>query len=701
MADSPDVVIKITGDPKDFEKAIEQAKAVMDGFGKKGKESIGIADIALGTFLGHLAEDALSASFEILREGLAKIVEIGKQSIEGAIEQENATSKLNFALAQSGKYSGEASEKMHLFAEELSRTSIFSKVQVTQSAALIESLGNLDEKGLSRATKAAADLASTLRIDLGQASNLLGKAAEGNVEMLHRYGITVENTGNKAKDFANVLSTIESKFGGASENASKTFGGSLEQTANKFKELEESAGDFVIKNGAVIAAIKGVGDFFDHLKQNMLENKDAINDFIEDGIDLLIGSINKAAGAINFAIDALSVMETTWYLVNDAIDAIIQNIAEFEATLTGAAKSITDFLGIHSETLDQLDKGFNNVAEGTKAIRDENEKALLDDISAADKRKELITSVGEMATEAVRKRVDENAEGYAQDQENYLKHLNSKQAIEQFVSAQEKIGRQQDDIELVNQVRETQGRIAALKLQKDLEQLENDGKLVEKKRKIEAEKIKIEENTIFTVKKYEDQTQKEKLANLQSSLGTIATLQSNATGTAFEIGKAAAIANATIDGIAAVQKALASAPPPFNFALAAVVGVATAANVSKIASSKPPTGALEGGIVMDGQFGKDTEPFMLSKGELIAPAKNFDEVVSGVARERGLTGGDDTAETNNLLSEIKELLKSNTGQIINHFEGLGPNWFEDENTIAKVAEKLLDAVQFRNARLAV
>lgn len=49
------------------------------------------------------------------------------------------------------------------------------------------------------------------------------------------------------------------------------------------------------------------------------------------------------------------------------------------------------------------------------------------------------------------------------------------------------------------------------------------------------------------------------------------------------IGKAAAITQATIDGYLAVQKALAAFPPPFNFAAAAAVGVATAANVANIA----------------------------------------------------------------------------------------------------------------------
>jgi hypothetical protein len=65
--------------------------------------------------------------------------------------------------------------------------------------------------------------------------------------------------------------------------------------------------------------------------------------------------------------------------------------------------------------------------------------------------------------------------------------------------------------------------------------------------------------------------------------GNLATLSESSNKTLHAIGKAAAIAQATIDGVLAVQKALASAPPPLNYALAAAAGVAAAVNVAKIA----------------------------------------------------------------------------------------------------------------------
>jgi predicted HicB family RNase H-like nuclease len=76
--------------------------------------------------------------------------------------------------------------------------------------------------------------------------------------------------------------------------------------------------------------------------------------------------------------------------------------------------------------------------------------------------------------------------------------------------------------------------------------------------------------------------------------GTLATMQNSSIHELAVIGKAAAIAQATIDGILAVQKALASAPPPFSFAMAAAVGAVTAANVAQIAGVGFEAGGFTG-----------------------------------------------------------------------------------------------------------
>lgn len=109
----------------------------------------------------------------------------------------------------------------------------------------------------------------------------------------------------------------------------------------------------------------------------------------------------------------------------------------------------------------------------------------------------------------------------------------------------------------------------------------------------------------------------QRLANERQFFGDLATLTTSSNKTLRGIGKAAAIAQATIDGVLAVQKALAAAPPPFNFILAAAAGAAAAANVGKIAAM------ADGGRVRGpGGPRDDRVPAMLSAGEFVVNARD-------------------------------------------------------------------------------
>lgn len=85
-----------------------------------------------------------------------------------------------------------------------------------------------------------------------------------------------------------------------------------------------------------------------------------------------------------------------------------------------------------------------------------------------------------------------------------------------------------------------------------------------------------------------------RIENARGFFGNLASLSQSGNKKIAAIGKAAATAQATIDGYVAVQKALTAAPPPWNYALAAAVGVAAAANVAKIAGIGFASGGYTG-----------------------------------------------------------------------------------------------------------
>lgn len=131
-----------------------------------------------------------------------------------------------------------------------------------------------------------------------------------------------------------------------------------------------------------------------------------------------------------------------------------------------------------------------------------------------------------------------------------------------------------------------------------------------------------------------------RLSGYASMFGELASLQSSGSKELAAIGKAAAIAQATIDGYLAVQKALASAPPPLNYALAAAVAVKTGAQVAGIASTNVGNFKNGGSFMVDGRAGVDANNINMnvSKGERVT--------VETAAQQRAADGASPVVNAN-------------------------------------------------------
>ncbi|APL99211.1 tail length tape measure protein [Bordetella phage MW2] len=139
------------------------------------------------------------------------------------------------------------------------------------------------------------------------------------------------------------------------------------------------------------------------------------------------------------------------------------------------------------------------------------------------------------------------------------------------------------------------------------------------------------------------ETNAQRLATAQAFFGNLAVLARSENRELAAIGKAAAVTQATIDGVLAVQKALASAPPPANYALAAAVGVAAAANVAQILAANTNGYAFGGNFEVGGTGGTDSQlvAFRATPGEKVSistPQQERDR--EREAARRGNGGGE-------------------------------------------------------------
>ena len=162
----------------------------------------------------------------------------------------------------------------------------------------------------------------------------------------------------------------------------------------------------------------------------------------------------------------------------------------------------------------------------------------------------------------------------------------------------------QAELNLIRQQYDLQSQIDFLNVQRDIELEHFEGTELEKALIIERYDKQVKDAKEASINSQIDAYQQLGQATMQIADLVFAHQMKQAEGNAskqrqiaqrqFKVNKALGIVNATIDGIQAVQKAL-NNPYPLNIILAAASGIAAAANIAKISSTKFDGGGASGG----------------------------------------------------------------------------------------------------------
>jgi hypothetical protein len=332
--------------------AVKFSKSFDDGI------SSAISSIAKTAFKATAAVGSLASAF------------LGFKSIQAAQVQEDAINSLNSALLLSKNASIEASNGIQQFASQLQQSTRFGDEVILQNAALIQSLGDLDEKGLKQATQAAADLATVLRVDLGTAATLVGKAAAGEVGSFSRYGLAIQKGANNAETFANALTAIQNKFGGAAQRDVLTYSGATDQLSNAFGDLLEEFGKLITQNPSVVAAIKSVTgliqsattqvaqfaktfNIFEVISKSLVAFNDAVITYIVSPLELAVNIGNVFFSAIN------SAAATSIAIIGQVGGAIGSLLSKF-GIMNNLSQGLKDFAASSEQTALQVNAGLTS-----------------------------------------------------------------------------------------------------------------------------------------------------------------------------------------------------------------------------------------------------------------------------------------------------------------------------------------------------
>lgn len=496
------------------------------------------------------------------------ILDFGIESLKSFGNSQQAVTAFELALKNQGLEVKRTSAEFQAFATQLQQVTTFSDEAILGSGKLLTSFGLTGEE-LKKTTKSALDLATGLKIDLTTATMILGKAAVGETGTLARYGIVIGDNVPKAQRFEKALEQVNARFSGAAQADMQNVNGKLANMANRFDDVKEKIG-------------KGLLPVFD---------------FWMDKIEKATGLLDRMMGVEK---NEAKGRELTIQALQKENNHIIEQ-AKLRAQAIGGVIRMSEAEMERSRKL-------------TKAIA--HEKALLkEELKIEDKREDGAKSRAKAierfdAEELAAKKKKLQEEGAALDASTasmMAKHQTYAArmiALRQTFNAQDTILLQtylseQEQDELTSQITKLN---AAQKY--------GDARRLQEAAVRDAEQKAQEDELKSTKKRNAD-----RVVNFRDTMNFIATLASEKNKVLATIGKASAIATATMDTFAAATKALTIPPPWVGMALAGVVTAAGLANVSKIAGVK----LAQGGMILPKDGGTQATLGEAGSAEAVIP----------------------------------------------------------------------------------
>lgn len=663
-------------------KAIEDVVKKLDKLNDTAKQGTSGFKQFGAVFSGVFAADVALKAIGAITNAATKLFDVFiVDGVHAAEEAQDGLNKLSTAFALAGQDAAKASKDFALFAEALQNTTKFSDDAIVEAGALLESLSRLDEEGLKKATSAAIDMSAALGIDLDSAVRLVGKAANGNVEAFKRYGVEIRKGRDDAESLSNTLEVLNARFGGSAAAQLNTFGGSVARLANIFNNLQEAFGSVIVENQAVINVIKEIGTIVDEVTKEVSDHKNEYKALVADALIITVSTLRALLTVMNELEPVFRKTANGVQILGDSIasgpgillkalkfdiDGAKASLAEFAKRMQGDVKDglkkdtfqpAIDALGrieIAAENgLDAIKVGSDGATTGvkgtTKALKEFNDEQ----IRAGEEGKKYIESLTKLSPlDEYKAKLEQISQAYQQNKitaeqaADGVSAATEKTTTDQIASLQKRneslsaIGGQANLIEvdqnnakietLLAQENARVNQLAEIKSSANLDELNSEtikgDLLIENQARTSNEILAIQAKQAQT----ERALREKNINSLSNSFGQIATLTQTKNRELFEIGKAAAIAQATIGLYTGVANALAGPPtgPPFplNFIAATAQAVASGVQIANIAAQTLNSGTS---FVQGTNVGnRDSVPALLTVGERVVSRDQNSDLTS-------------------------------------------------------------------------
>lgn len=239
------VLLKIEGDIRDIKAKLgaleKEFSKTMKGAEKQTKQ----LGNSFKTLKGLIAGAFTVGAIYKFKQALTEVA-------NAALEQEKADMALEATLINLKLATKEQTEMLKQYAAQLQETSTYGDEEIERAMAMLGTF-QLTTEQIRQAIPRVMDMAAAMEMmtgrhmDLADVANMVGKAINGTVGFLTRWGVVIDENAIKADKFSGVLKSIDDNFKGMSETLANTTLGQMEQLKNYWGDIKEIMGAVVLE----------------------------------------------------------------------------------------------------------------------------------------------------------------------------------------------------------------------------------------------------------------------------------------------------------------------------------------------------------------------------------------------------------------------------------------------------------------------
>lgn len=223
--------------------------------------------------------------------GGAALIAFGKRAVEAAAKVEQVWNDLRGTINSAGGSFEKLEGKIRATAEAFQDATVNDGEDFAEGLSRMITLTGNVEGSLKNMGLAANVAAQFFKGDLASGVELVAKVSQGNVTMLQKMGIA-------ATSAANGLDVLAQRSMGAAERQTKTFTGQLRQLNNEWGDFKEELGAALIAADGQTSAMSVLREAVRDLTTWVVENKDAIRDWVANGLTIAIKGIKALSESV-------------------------------------------------------------------------------------------------------------------------------------------------------------------------------------------------------------------------------------------------------------------------------------------------------------------------------------------------------------------------------------------------------------------